>query len=89
MAGYISPIISRWFGRSPTSSQERFEARYQETPERQLAPAEEVRSEAGSMRVEDSGALLQQVEGPDGPPRGETTSWAPQDHQRPREWEIS
>eukprot|EP00920_Eleutheroschizon_duboscqi_P028113 GHVT01068633.1.p2 GENE.GHVT01068633.1~~GHVT01068633.1.p2 ORF type:complete len:120 (+),score=0.11 GHVT01068633.1:52-411(+) len=76
MARYFSPqaMINKWFGRSPTSSQERFETRYRETPERQPMPAEDVRSEAGSMRVEDSGALPQQVEGPDGPPRGGTTS---------------
>ena len=80
MSWYFSPqaMINRWFGRSPSRSEERFETRYRETPERQPTPAGSVVSGA-EMRVEDSGALLQQVEGPNGPPRGRTTSWAPQD----------
>ena len=41
-------------------------------------PAEDVES-GSSTRVEDSGALPQQVEDPNGPPRGGTTSWEPQD----------
>ena len=62
---------------SPTESQQRFETQYEETPECHPAPAGSVTGRPESTSVEDSGALLQQVEGPNGLPRGRTTSRAP------------
>ena len=65
-------------GRSPTESQQRVEAEYQGTPDHPPTPAESVTGGPESMSVEDSGALLQQVEDPNGLPRGGATQRAPQ-----------
>ena len=76
----MSPAAAwrRWIGGSPTESQQRIETEYQGTPEHHPTPAGSVTGRPESMSVEDSGALLQQVEGPNGLPRGGATPRAPQ-----------
>ena len=69
----------RWIGGPLSESQQRIEDEYQGTPDHQPTPAGSVTGGPESMSVEDSGALLQQVEGPNGLPRGGATSRAPQD----------
>eukprot|EP00920_Eleutheroschizon_duboscqi_P008445 GHVT01019509.1.p2 GENE.GHVT01019509.1~~GHVT01019509.1.p2 ORF type:complete len:293 (-),score=1.75 GHVT01019509.1:125-1003(-) len=65
MAGYYSPsaAMSRWFGRSPTEPQKRFEKDFQATPARPPVAAGSV----GNMSI-DSSVMLQPVGSPDGLP---------------------
>eukprot|EP00919_Chromeraceae_sp_WS-2016_P038231 GHVR01091289.1.p1 GENE.GHVR01091289.1~~GHVR01091289.1.p1 ORF type:complete len:188 (+),score=20.54 GHVR01091289.1:430-993(+) len=79
--GLSSPIawVYKWWGRPPTESEERLESRYRRTPDQEPLQAGGVRGEVDRTSAEDSEALAQQVEGPNGLPRGGATSWAPQE----------
>eukprot|EP00919_Chromeraceae_sp_WS-2016_P069198 GHVR01163926.1.p1 GENE.GHVR01163926.1~~GHVR01163926.1.p1 ORF type:complete len:122 (+),score=20.45 GHVR01163926.1:52-417(+) len=71
MAGYYSPraAISRWFGRSPTGTEERFEENYRQTPDSTSVAAGSVAGEP-TMSVEDPEVVVQPVGSPDGQPGG-------------------
>eukprot|EP00919_Chromeraceae_sp_WS-2016_P038227 GHVR01091282.1.p1 GENE.GHVR01091282.1~~GHVR01091282.1.p1 ORF type:complete len:197 (+),score=33.97 GHVR01091282.1:430-1020(+) len=79
--GLSSPIawVYKWWGRPPTESEERLESRYRRTPDQEPLQAGGVRGEVDRTSAEDSEASSQQVEGPNGLPRGGATSWVPQD----------